>query len=112
MHRLICPPAHRLTRYRLKACHDPTVKQPTRPDGALSQAWATTTAIIRELSLPQLYIPTRGLRWATPPPLGRVLFLLCYWAVIVAFMSWHAVIKDVYFWERIGLLDGRVVACF
>ncbi|OAQ94006.1 metalloreductase [Purpureocillium lilacinum] len=95
-------------RQRLKACHDPTVKQPTRPDGALSQAWATTTAIIRELSLPQLYIPTRGLRWATPPPLGRVLFLLCYWAVIVAFMSWHAVIKDVYFWERIGYRNAWV----
>ncbi|PNY23112.1 Ferric/cupric reductase transmembrane component 7 [Tolypocladium capitatum] len=95
-------------RQRLAACNDPSVEQPTRPDGALSQAWATATAVVRELGHPQLYLPARGLRWATPPPLGRVLVLLCYWAVVVYLMSWDAVVDDAYYWERIGYRNAWV----
>ncbi|POR33260.1 Ferric/cupric reductase transmembrane component 7 [Tolypocladium paradoxum] len=93
---------------RLRACNNPAVKQPTRPDGPLSQAWATATAVVREVGHPQLYVPARGLRWATPPPLGRVLVLLCYWAMVAYFMSWGAVVDDAYFWERIGFRNAWV----
>ncbi len=60
------------------------------------------------MSYPQLYVPWRFLSWATPPPLGRVLVLLAYWAVVVAFMTDGAIIKDVNFWERIGFRNAWV----
>ncbi|UKZ88767.1 uncharacterized protein TrAFT101_004504 [Trichoderma asperellum] len=94
---------------RLKAARDPSSNpHPTRPNGLLSQAWATITAIIREISLPQYFVPIRHFTWLTPPPLGRVLILLCYWSVIAYFMSWHAVVHDVNFWERIGYRNAWV----
>lgn len=93
---------------RLKAHRDDTLEHPTRPRGHLSQAWATATAIAREMSHPQLFIPIRGLRWASPPPLGRVLVLLAYWAMIIYFISWNVTIKDVYYWERIGFRNAWI----
>ena len=44
----------------------------------------------------------------TPPPLGRIIVLLCYWAMIVYFMSWNAVKDDVYFYERIAFRNAWV----
>ncbi|UKZ63894.1 uncharacterized protein TrAtP1_005116 [Trichoderma atroviride] len=94
---------------RLKAARDPASNpHPTRPNTLLSQLWATTTAIVREISLPQFFVPVRHLSWLTPPPLGRVLVLLVYWSVIAYFMSWHAVVHDVNFWERIGYRNAWV----
>ncbi|KAM6540234.1 ferric-chelate reductase Frp1 [Fusarium falciforme] len=95
-------------RQRLKACRDPSVDHPTRPHGPLSQAWATATAIIREMGHPQYYIRLRGLQWATPLPLGRICVLACYWAVIVYLMSWKVSKNDVYYWERIGYRNAWV----
>ncbi|KAK2601961.1 ferric-chelate reductase Frp1 [Conoideocrella luteorostrata] len=87
---------------RLKACEEMSIEHATRPNGHISQAWATATAVVREISHPQYYVSKVGFRWATPPPLGRILVLLCYWAMIIYFMTWNAVKKDAYFWERIG----------
>ncbi|KAF4989815.1 hypothetical protein FDECE_14584 [Fusarium decemcellulare] len=95
-------------RQRLKACRDPSVDHPTRPRGPLSQAWATATAIVREMGHPQYYIPINGLRWATPLPLGRIIVLVCYWVVIVYLMSWNVSKNDVYYWERIGYRNAWV----
>lgn len=95
-------------RRRLKACNNPSIEHPTRPQGPVSQAWATATAVVREMSLPQLYIPIKGLRWTTPPPLGRILVLCCYWAVVVYLMSWRVVKHDVYYYERIGYRNAWV----
>ncbi|GJD05350.1 ferric reductase like transmembrane component [Colletotrichum higginsianum] len=81
---------------------------PTRPSNRITQIWATTTALVREAGHPQLYIPIRGLRWATPPPLGRVLVLLAYWAVIIYMMVEDAIVKDAYYWERIGFRNAWV----
>jgi NAD(P)H-flavin reductase len=53
-------------------------------------------------------VPIRHFTWLTPPPLGRILVLLCYWSVIAYFMSWHAVVHDVNFWERIGYRNAWV----
>ena len=99
---------HILTSQRLKACRDPSIDHPTRPRGPFSQAWATATAIIREMGHPQYYIPIKGLRWATPLPLGRVIVLACYWVMIVYMMSWQVSKNDVYYWERIGYRNAWV----
>ncbi len=72
------------------------------------QTWATLTAVGREISYPQLYVPTRYLSWVTPPPMGRVLVLLVYWAVIIYMMSHDAIHKDGLFWERIGYRNAWV----
>ncbi|KAM5351114.1 hypothetical protein ACJ41O_003837 [Fusarium nematophilum] len=95
-------------RQRLKACRDPTIDHPTRPRGPITQAWATATAIVREMGHPQLYIPVNGLRWATPLPLGRILVLACYWVLVVYLMSWKVSENDVYYWERIGYRNAWV----
>ncbi|KAH9229462.1 hypothetical protein K456DRAFT_1844958 [Colletotrichum gloeosporioides 23] len=95
-------------RRRLKRCRSESVQFPTRPTNHLTQIWATATALAREAGHPQLYIPIKGLRWATPPPLGRVLVLLAYWAVIIYMMAADAVVKDAYFWERIGFRNAWV----
>ncbi|KHN99753.1 Flavoprotein transmembrane component [Metarhizium album ARSEF 1941] len=95
-------------RDRLKACKETSVEHATRPNNHISQAWATAAAITREISHPQFYVSRVGFRWATPPPLGRIFILLCYWAMIIYFMSWNAVKDDVYFWERIGYRNAWV----
>ncbi|PHH81505.1 hypothetical protein CDD82_607 [Ophiocordyceps australis] len=89
-------------RKRLRACKTTNSSQATVPNGRLSQAWATVTAVVRELSLPQIAITKRGFAWLTPPSLGRSLILLAYWATVIYMMTWKAVIHDVYFWERVG----------
>lgn len=93
---------------RLRRCSTSSVQFPTKPTGPISQAWATATAIGREASYPQLYVPTRFLSWMTPPPMGRVLVLLVYWAVVIYMATDGAIIKDAYFWERIGFRNAWV----
>ncbi|RDA94358.1 hypothetical protein CP533_3780 [Ophiocordyceps camponoti-saundersi (nom. inval.)] len=97
--------------YQRHACADPAIPHAvcTRPVGPVSQAWATVTALAREAGLPQATPPTMaGLRWASPPPLGRVLLLLVYWAVVAFSMSYGAVRPDVYYWERIGYRNAWI----
>ncbi|CAK7268955.1 ferric-chelate reductase Frp1 [Sporothrix epigloea] len=81
---------------------------PTKPANAFLKLWATMTAVGRELSYPQIYIPVRYFTWLTPPPLGRILMLFTYWGVIIGFMCSGAIIKDVMFWERIGFRNAWV----
>ncbi|CAK7209797.1 ferric-chelate reductase Frp1 [Sporothrix bragantina] len=81
---------------------------PTKPPNAFLQIWATLTAVGREMSYPQLYVPVRYFTWLTPPPLGRVLMLLVYWGIIIGFMTSGAIIKDVMFWERIGFRNAWI----
>jgi NAD(P)H-flavin reductase len=71
------------------------------------QVYATSTAIARELSYPQLYLPGR-LSNFTPPPLGRILIIVCYWAVILYMMTSGSIVNDVYYWERIGFRNAWV----
>jgi predicted ferric reductase len=87
---------------RLRIARTRSVEYPTRSRGTLSQAYATITAISRELSAPEYHIRNRWLSWLSPPPLGRCILLGVYWAVIIYMMRWDAVIYDAYFWERIA----------
>ncbi|KAI0405430.1 arginyl-tRNA synthetase [Xylaria palmicola] len=93
---------------RLRRTQVVSVHYPTKPSNRFMQTWATLTAVGREMSYPQLYVPVRYLSWMTPPPLGRVLVLLVYWAVVIYMMASGAIIKDVYFWERIGYRNAWV----
>lgn len=60
------------------------------------------------MSYPQLYIPNRWLSWMTPLPTGRIICLLVYWAVIIYMMAAGAIVKDAYYWERIGFRNAWV----
>ncbi|KAI0538998.1 ferric reductase like transmembrane component-domain-containing protein [Xylaria digitata] len=93
---------------RLRRSRIVSVQYPTKPSNRFMQTWATLTAVGREMSYPQLYVPIRYLSWLTPPPLGRVLVMLVYWVIIIYMMAQGAVIKDVYFWERIGYRNAWV----
>lgn len=44
----------------------------------------------------------------TPPSLGRLLVLLVYWAVIIYMATAGAIVKDAFFWERIGFRNAWV----
>ncbi|EXJ62239.1 hypothetical protein A1O7_02672 [Cladophialophora yegresii CBS 114405] len=81
---------------------------PGRPQNAFEQCYDTTIAICRELAYPQLWTCTgKFSRYFTPPPLGRCLLLLVYWAVILT-MLWSNVIlapsasNYAYRWEIVG----------
>lgn len=93
---------------RLRTSQTNSVKYPTKPTNRYLQVWATLTAIGREISYPQLYVPTKYLSWITPPPMGRVICLFVYWAVIIYMMTSGAIIKDAFFWERIGFRNAWV----
>ncbi|TPX10412.1 uncharacterized protein E0L32_008631 [Thyridium curvatum] len=95
-------------RQRLRNRASTSTNSPTKPANGFLQAWATLTAVGREMSYPQLYVPARFFSWATPPPLGRILVLLIYWAVIIGMMTTNAIIKDGLFWERIGFRNAWV----
>ncbi|KAH8814862.1 hypothetical protein F5884DRAFT_153859 [Xylogone sp. PMI_703] len=87
---------------RLRRAQDPLLQYPTKPHNLFLQCFATATAIVREISHPQLHINQRWLSWLSPPSLGRVLLLCCYWSVLLFMMTNKAVIHDVYYYERIG----------
>lgn len=44
----------------------------------------------------------------TPPSMGRLLVLLVYWAVIIYMATAGAIVKDAFFWERIGFRNAWV----
>jgi hypothetical protein len=71
------------------------------------QVYATATAIAREISYPQLHM--KGwLSILNSPPLGRVVIVASYWAVIVYLMTSTAIIDDAYYWERIGFRNAWI----
>lgn len=66
------------------------------------------TAVAREISYPQLYVSNPWFSWLTPPPLGRIVLLLVYWAIIIYMMTANAIVKDAFFWERIAYRNAWV----
>ncbi|KAK0631148.1 hypothetical protein B0T17DRAFT_530266 [Bombardia bombarda] len=44
----------------------------------------------------------------TPPSLGRIIALLVYWSIIIYMMTAGAIIKDAFFWERVGFRNAWV----
>ncbi|KAI1451370.1 ferric reductase like transmembrane component-domain-containing protein [Annulohypoxylon moriforme] len=93
---------------RLRKSKSHSVQVPTKPTNRFTQLWATLTALCREMSYPQLYIPIRGLSWMTPPPMGRIFIILVYWAVVAYMMVKNAVKDDINYYERIGYRNAWV----
>ena len=78
-----------------------SLSHPTRPRNLASQAYATTLAIFREISYPQV-IRLPGGSWLSPPPLGPSLVILIYWILITLFLTVGSIVHDAYYWERVG----------
>ena len=80
-----------------------SLSHPTRPRDLASRAYATSVAIFREVSYPQVVHFIRpGCAWLTPPPLGPSLVILTYWIIIALFLTTGSIIHDAYYWERVG----------
>ncbi|EME47316.1 hypothetical protein DOTSEDRAFT_85832 [Dothistroma septosporum NZE10] len=81
---------------------------PSRPQGWVSQAYATATATSREMLYPQpVYFTGRLSKYFSPLPVGRWLLLGCYWTVILAFLWSGTILKSsdslyAYKWETVG----------
>ncbi|KAF9875270.1 ferric reductase like transmembrane component [Colletotrichum karsti] len=93
---------------RIRRSATASVKHPTRPSNGFQRMFATSTAILREMSYPQLQLRAAWISWISPPPLGRSLVLLVYWAVIAYMMASETSVKDAYFWERIGFRNAWI----
>ncbi|KAI2464128.1 ferric reductase like transmembrane component-domain-containing protein [Annulohypoxylon bovei var. microspora] len=93
---------------RLRKSKSHSVQVPTKPTNRFTQLWATLTAVCREVSYPQLYIPVRGLSWMTPPPMGRILIIVVYWAVVAYMMAKDVVRNDINYYERIGYRNAWI----
>ena len=95
---------HPLTLYpRKRLSRTKSITNPTRPRNPLSQCYATATAIVREATYPQpISFTGRWFAWLSPPPLGRLLLLFSYWAMIIGILTWKSIVHDAYYWERVG----------
>ena len=87
--------------------HDSDSKQ-SQPRNVIAQAYETTIAICREMAYPQLYwLNGRVGRYFNPPPLGRCLVLLTYWAIILTMLWTNTILAPsssmyAYKWEIVG----------
>ena len=87
---------------------------PSRPSNAMTQAYDTVLATIRESTYPAMQ-PFKGriLRYFTPPPLGQSLMILTYWSVILV-MLWTNVFLGPtsslygYRWEKPAFRAGWI----
>ncbi|EPE05418.1 ferric-chelate reductase [Ophiostoma piceae UAMH 11346] len=93
---------------RLRTSASASYAYPTKPRTPFLQSWATATAVAREITYPQFFVSVPYLSWLTPPPAGRLIILLVYWAVILGFMCAGAIVHDVNFYERIGFRNAWV----
>jgi NAD(P)H-flavin reductase len=88
--------------HRLRIARAKSVEYPTKPQNGFLQSYATATAIARELVNPEVHFKNRWFSWLSPPPLGRSILILSYLAVILYMLLSDSIVKDAYYWERIG----------
>ena len=80
----------------------------SQPLNVVAQTYETTVAICREMAYPQLYwLNGRVGRYFNPPPLGRCLVLLTYWAIILTMLWTNTILAPsnsmyAYKWEIVG----------
>ncbi|KAF2668644.1 hypothetical protein BT63DRAFT_414621 [Microthyrium microscopicum] len=82
-----------------------SMRHPSVPTNAVTQAYATVRTIFRELSYPQgLYITRPGFQWLSPPTVGQGLTILAYWITITVMLTTNSISpkSDPYYFERIG----------
>lgn len=92
------------TRSRIQRAAKTFISYPTRPRNAISQAHNTFLTIFREASGPDYFITNRWFSWLSPPPLGRSLIILVYWAVIIYMLCHGSILPQTnpYYYEKIG----------
>ncbi|KFZ05864.1 hypothetical protein V501_07951 [Pseudogymnoascus sp. VKM F-4519 (FW-2642)] len=90
------------TRTRLRLAKLRAVEHPTQPRNALAQAFATGSAILREIAGPKYHINNRWVSWLSPPSLGRSLIIVIYMSVILYMLLWHSITFDAYYYEKIA----------
>ncbi|KAK4505461.1 hypothetical protein PRZ48_003424 [Zasmidium cellare] len=96
------------SRQRLKRQQREPHSAPSRPIGWLSQAFATTTATVREALYPQpVHFTGRFSKYFTPLPVGKWLLLVFYWVVLLCFLWSNTILKPsdpmyAYKWEKVG----------
>ena len=88
---------------RRRTCRCRSVSHPTVPRNTFSQAYATATAITREIIYPQpILFSNPWIAWLSLPPLGRSLAILSYWVLITLLLTIGSIMHDAYYWERIA----------
>ena len=86
-----------------------SISHPTRPRGVVSQTYASSIAILRDLSYPSvLTLSHPWIDWLSPPPLGQFLAVICYWIVITLFLTIGSIVHDAYYWERVAFRAGWI----
>ncbi|KFY08405.1 hypothetical protein V492_06253, partial [Pseudogymnoascus sp. VKM F-4246] len=90
------------TRSRLRLAKLRAVSHPTQPRNALTQAFATGSAILREIAGPKYHINNRWISWLSPPSLGRSLIVVIYMSVILYMLLWHSITFDAYYYEKVA----------
>ncbi|OBT39942.1 hypothetical protein VE00_09437 [Pseudogymnoascus sp. WSF 3629] len=90
------------TRTRLRLAKLRAVEHPTQPRNALAQAFATSSAILREIAGPKYHINNRWVSWLSPPSLGRSLIIVIYMSVIFYMLLWHSITFDAYYYEKVA----------
>ena len=97
-----------ISRHRLRRSRDAQHCNSCRPQGWLSQAYATATATLRELAYSQPWYFTGPFRkYFTPLPIGRWLGLVVYWVAILTFLWANTILRPddamyAYKWEKVG----------
>lgn len=88
---------------RLKRHSKTAYPYPTQPQNFIEQTIATSSAIAREAAGPEYHIKSRYFSWLSPPPLGRSLIILTYWAAIIYMLVGRsAVVSGAYYYEKLG----------
>ncbi|KAF3940023.1 hypothetical protein ABW19_dt0205875 [Dactylella cylindrospora] len=93
-----------LARLRLKASSS-NHPNPTKVTTIPGQIFATTTALIREISLPSVpAFTSKNTVWSlfTPPPLGRSLVVFLYMVMIAIFLSFNVYVSGYWYYEKIA----------
>ncbi|KFX96299.1 hypothetical protein O988_05385, partial [Pseudogymnoascus sp. VKM F-3808] len=90
------------TRAKLRLAKLRAVEHPTQPRNALTQAFATGSAILREIAGPKYHINNRWVSWLSPPSLGRSLIVIIYMSVILYMLLWRSITFDAYYYEKVA----------
>ncbi|KFY61383.1 hypothetical protein V497_02984 [Pseudogymnoascus sp. VKM F-4516 (FW-969)] len=90
------------TRTKLRLAKLRAVEHPTQPRNFLTQAFATGSAILREIAGPKYHINNRWASWLSPPSLGRSLIVIIYMSVILYMLLWRSITFDAYYYEKVA----------
>ncbi|EMC96689.1 hypothetical protein BAUCODRAFT_69791 [Baudoinia panamericana UAMH 10762] len=81
---------------------------PSRPRGLLSQCYATSTAVWRELTYAQpTYFTGKFSKYFSPLPIGHWILLVVYWTALLIMLWSNVILKPgdsmyAYKWEKVG----------